>query len=253
MYCCQNKVVSAAGWWGWGYGRIFYSHWDTLKNNSKRKGTCQKRSVMLVKTNLQRFGHTVVTVRTGDNIIYMEDFLSQLLASEVGYQKWGSLSLHGGLFLVVVGVQAQGGVPKVGLLLFTWRTPSRSCWCPGWGTQSGAPSWGWEWAAPPQVPPATQGCLISSTLHSSKVGGLTRTADPDAPSENGPVVHVPTLRNQILPKSPKAEFMNEQFRWGFWALFWEFSDLGFPDTMLTLQTSFKSPLLKAGEGGGIRL
>ncbi len=38
----------------------------------------------------------------------------QLLASKA-YQKWGSLSLHGGLFLVVIGVQ--GGVPKVGLRL----------------------------------------------------------------------------------------------------------------------------------------
>ncbi len=40
----------------------------------------------------------------------MEDFFSQLLLSRVG-----SLSLHGGLFLVVVGVK--GGVPKVGLRL----------------------------------------------------------------------------------------------------------------------------------------
>jgi hypothetical protein len=37
------------------------------------------------------------------------------LVSRVGYPKWDILSLHGGLFLVVVGVQ--GGVPEVGLRL----------------------------------------------------------------------------------------------------------------------------------------
>ncbi len=35
---------------------------------------------------------------------------------------------------------------------------------------------------------------------------------------------------------PEAEFMNVQFRWGFWAWSWEFSDLRCPYTLLTLQT-----------------
>jgi hypothetical protein len=42
--------------------------------------------------------------------------------------------------------------------------------------------------------------------------------------------------------------MNVQFRWGFWAKSWDFSDLRFPYAMFTLQTSFK-PLLLKGEGG----
>ncbi len=41
--------------------------------------------------------------------------------------------------------------------------------------------------------------------------------------------------------SAEAEFMNVQFRWGFWALSWEFSDI---------RTSFKPLLL---EGGGSKI
>ncbi len=48
----------------------------------------------------------------------------------------------------------------------------------------------------------------------------------------------------------EAEFMNVQFRWGFWTS-WEFSDLRFPCTMFTLQTSFK-PLFIKGWGSKIR-
>ncbi len=47
----------------------------------------------------------------------------------------------------------------------------------------------------------------------------------------------------------EAEFMNIQFRWGFWAWSWEFSDLRFPYTMFSLQTSF-NPLFLGGGGGG---
>jgi hypothetical protein len=47
----------------------------------------------------------------------------------------------------------------------------------------------------------------------------------------------------------EAKFMNVQFRWGFWAYSWEFSDLRFPYTMFTLQTSIKPLLLKVGWGG----
>ncbi len=43
--------------------------------------------------------------------------------------------------------------------------------------------------------------------------------------------------------------MNVQFRWGFWAKSWEFSDFRFPYTMFTLKTSLK-PLKLKGEGGG---
>jgi hypothetical protein len=42
--------------------------------------------------------------------------------------------------------------------------------------------------------------------------------------------------------------MNLQFRRGFWAKSWVFSDLRFPYKMFTLQTSFK-PLLLGGGGG----
>jgi hypothetical protein len=44
----------------------------------------------------------------------------------------------------------------------------------------------------------------------------------------------------------EAEFMNVQFRCGFWASSSEFSDLRFPYTMFTLHTSFKPFLLKEG-------
>ncbi len=47
---------------------------------------------------------------------------------------------------------------------------------------------------------------------------------------------------------PEAEFMNIQFRWGFWLKSWEISDWiwGSPYTMFTLPTNFK-PLLLKGE------
>ncbi len=61
-------------------------------------------------------------------------------------------------------------------------------------------------------------------------------------------VIVGTNKKKILKDKPlkplkrsEAEFMNVQFRWGFGAKSWEFSDL------LTLQTSLKPLLL--GEGG----
>jgi hypothetical protein len=43
---------------------------------------------------------------------------------------------------------------------------------------------------------------------------------------------------------------NLQFRRGFWAKSWEFSDLRFLYTMFTLQTSFKPLLLRGGGGEG---
>jgi hypothetical protein len=55
----------------------------------------------------------------------------------------------------------------------------------------------------------------------------------------------PTLKHKS-----EAEFMNVKFRWGFWTS-WEFSDLRFPYTMFTLQTSFK-PLFLKGWGSKIR-
>ncbi len=54
------------------------------------------------------------------------------------------------------------------------------------------------------------------------------------------------------PFTPEAEFMNVQFRWGFWAYSWDFSDLRFPYTMFILQTIF-NPLLLGGGGGGSKI
>ncbi len=49
-----------------------------------------------------------------------------------------------------------------------------------------------------------------------------------------------------------AKFMNVHFLWGFWASSWEFSDLRFLCTMITLQTSFNPLLLKGGGGSKAR-
>ncbi len=49
-------------------------------------------------------------VKSLHDINYMQDFFRSCWCQEVG-----SLSLHGGLFLIVVGVK--GGVPEVGLRL----------------------------------------------------------------------------------------------------------------------------------------
>ncbi len=48
---------------------------------------------------------------------------------------------------------------------------------------------------------------------------------------------------------PEAEFMIGQFRWGFCAQSWEFSDLRFPCTIIILQIGFE-PLFFAQGGGG---
>ncbi len=58
---------------------------------------------------------------------------------------------------------------------------------------------------------------------------------------------------QAFNNGPEAEFMNVQFRWGFWAQSGEFSDLRFPYTILKLQTSFKPLLLGGGGGGGVKI
>ncbi len=50
--------------------------------------------------------------------------------------------------------------------------------------------------------------------------------------------------------NPEDEFMNMQFRWGFWAQSQEFSDFRYPYTMFTFQTSFKTLVLWGGGGGG---
>jgi hypothetical protein len=87
--------------------RVFYSHWDTLMNNSKEKGELSKKECHTSQDEFFYRGlvwsYGIVTEKTGDNknIIYMKDFFP------------------------VVGVE--GGVSEVELLLFTWRTLSRSC------------------------------------------------------------------------------------------------------------------------------
>ncbi len=54
----------------------------------------------------------------------------------------------------------------------------------------------------------------------------------------------------LIDFKPEAEFMNVQFRSGFRAWSWEFSELRFPYTMLRIQTIFKPLLLKGWGGGG---
>ncbi len=55
------------------------------------------------------------------------------------------------------------------------------------------------------------------------------------------------MRGYTYYTSTEAEFIIVQFRWGSWALSWEFSDLRFQFTMFTLQTS--SSHLCSGGGG----
>jgi hypothetical protein len=50
---------------------------------------------------------------------------------------------------------------------------------------------------------------------------------------------------------PETEFMNVHFRWDFWELSWEYSDLMFSYKMFTIQTSFK-PFCSRGGGGGVK-